>query len=195
VFGVTAAGVRIDRYHPRDDEGTFDETYDPVWRARTAVTDTGWTAELWIPFSQLRFNAAPDQVWGLNVQRFTPTLDEDDYWAPIPRTVRAWSSRFGTLTGLDGIDSSRPVEVSPYVAGSSTVNNHADPRNPFDSGANLAARAGADVKAGLGPNLTLQATINPDFGQVEADAAEVNLTATETFFAEKRPFFIEAPTW
>ena len=191
VFGVTAAGVRIDRYHGRDDEGTFDETFDPIWRARTTMTATGWTAELWIPFSQLRFNAAPDQVWGLNVQRFTPTLKEDDYWVAIPRTVRAWSSRFGTLTGLSGIDSSRPVEISPYVASSSTVNNHADPRNPFDSGGNVGARAGADLKAGLGPNLTLEAAINPDFGQVEADAAEVNLTATETFFAEKRPFFIE----
>ena len=191
VFGVTAAGVRIDRYHPKDDEGAFDETFDPVWRARTTMTATGWTAELWIPFSQLRFSAAPDQVWGLNVQRFTPTLKEDDYWVAIPRTVRAWSSRFGTLAGLSGIDSSRPVELSPYVAGSSTVNNHADPRNPFDKGGNVGARAGADLKAGLGPNLTLEAAINPDFGQVEADAAEVNLTATETFFAEKRPFFIE----
>ena len=191
VFGVTAVGVRIDRYHARDDEGAFDETFDPVWRARTTMTDSGWTAELWIPFSQLRFSAADDQVWGLNVQRFTPTLDEHDYWVAIPRTVRAWSSRFGTLSGLRGIDSSRPVEVSPYVAGSSSVNDHRDARNPFDSRANLGGRAGADIKAGLGPNLTLEATINPDFGQVEADAAEVNLTATETFFDEKRPFFIE----
>lgn len=191
VFGVTATGVRIDRYHPRDDEGLFDETFDPVWRARTAITEEGWTAELWIPFSQLRFNRAPDMVWGLNVQRTTPALDEQDYWAPIPRTVRAWASRFGTLSGLAGIGASRRVELSPYVAGSSTIDTAADARNPFDANGNLSGRVGADLKAGLGPNLTLEATINPDFGQVEADPAEVNLTATETFFDEKRPFFIE----
>jgi hypothetical protein len=191
VFGVTASGVRVDRYHARDDEGSFDETYDPVWQARTSTTDAGWTAELWIPFSQLRFNASPDMTWGLNVQRFTPTLDEQDYWVAIPRTVRAWSSRFGTLTGLMGVDPSRRIEVSPYLAGSSRIDTTADDRNPFDGNGNLSGRVGADIKAGLGSNLTLEATINPDFGQVEADPAEVNLTATETFFDEKRPFFIE----
>ena len=191
VFGVTAAGVRIDRYHTRDDENAFDETFDPVWQARTTVTESGWTAELWIPFSQLRFNAAPALVWGLNVQRSTPALAEEDYWVAIPRTIRAWSSQFGTLSGISGIGSSRRIEASPYVAGASSIDGHADPANPFDAAGNLAARAGADMKAGLGPNLTLEVAINPDFGQVEADPAEVNLTANETFFAEKRPFFIE----
>ncbi|MGE3841668.1 MAG: DUF5916 domain-containing protein, partial [Vicinamibacterales bacterium] len=191
VFGVTATGVRIDRYHPRDDEDVFDETFDPVWRARTAITEGGWTAELWIPFSQLRFNRASDMVWGLNIQRTTPALDEQDYWAPVPRTVRAWASRFGTLSGLVDVRAGRRVELSPYVAGSSTINTASDVRNPFDVNGNLSGRVGADLKAGLGPNLTLEATINPDFGQVEADPAEVNLTATETIFDEKRPFFIE----
>ena len=191
VYGVTAAGVRIDRYHPRDSEEEFDDGYDPVWRARTQVDAEGWTAEMWIPFSQLRFNDQERLVWGLNVSRNIPTLNEDDYWAPIPRTVRAWSSRFGELRGIEGLTSTRRLEVLPYFAGASTVNTERDRANPFDSGLNPRSRAGADLKMGLGPNLTLEATFNPDFGQVEADPAEVNLTAQETFFEDKRPFFLE----
>ena len=191
VFGVTAAGVRIDRYHPRDDESAYDEGYDPVWAAKTSSDEQGWTAELWIPFSQLRFNAQDRLVWGLNVNRFTPTLNEDDYWVAVPRTVTAWSSRFGELHGLQGLKSTRRLEVLPYAAASSTVNGGRDPANPFDNGINLANRFGADLKMGIGPSLTLDATFNPDFGQVEADPAEVNLSAFETFFTEKRQFFTE----
>lgn len=191
VFGVTAQGVRVDRYHARDDETVFDETYDMVWAAKTTRDESGWTAEMWIPFSQLRFDRGDNPVWGLNIHRYTPTLDEDDYWVPVPRTVRAWSSRFGTLAGTAGLPSKRPIEVSPYVASSSTLNSNRDPRNPFDNGTNLKGRVGADVKAGLGPNLTLDVAINPDFGQVEADPAEVNISGAETFFTEKRPFFLE----
>ena len=102
VFGVTAAGVRIDRYHSSDQEDSFDSGFDPVWRAETNVAGDQWTAELWIPFSQLRFNPRTDQTWGLNLFRFRPTLDEADYWILIPRTVRAWSSRFGDLSGISG---------------------------------------------------------------------------------------------
>jgi hypothetical protein len=191
VFGVTAAGVRIDRYHARDSEEEFDEGFEPVWQARTQVDAEGWTAELWIPFSQLRFNDQQQLVWGLNVHRHIPTLNEDDYWAPIPRTLRAWSSRFGELHGIEGLPSTRRLELLPYFAGASTINTERDRANPLDSGLNLGSRGGADLKMGLGPNLTLEATFNPDFGQVEADPAEVNLTAAETFFEEKRPFFLE----
>ena len=191
VFGVTASGVRIDRYHPEDNEATFDEGFDPVWQARTNITEQGWTAELWIPFSQLRFTSAADQLWGLNVRRFVPTLDEDDYWVPIPRTATAWASRFGELAGIRSLPSNRRLELLPYVAGASTISADANPANPFDSAGNLASRVGADIKMGVGPNLTLDATINPDFGQVEADPAEVNLSGVETFFDEKRPFFTE----
>ncbi len=191
VFGVTASGVRIDRYHAGDDEGAFDPGFDPVWRVETSVANDHWIAEMWIPFSQLRFNPQADQRWGLNVSRVRPTLDEADYWVLIPRTVRAWSSRFGDLDGISGIVPPRRIEALPYVAGGSTVNGNRDVNNPFDDGKNLDGRIGADVKMGLGPNLTLEATINPDFGQVEADPAEVNLTGFETRFPEKRPFFLE----
>ena len=191
VFGVTAAGVRIDRYHSSDNEDSFDSGFDPVWRAETNVSGDQWTAELWIPFSQLRFNPRSDLTWGLNVSRFRPTLDEEDYWILIPRTVRAWSSRFGDLSGIAGVVPPRRIEALPYIAGGSTVNGNRDRGNPFDDGSNLDGRVGADIKMGLGPNLTLETAINPDFGQVEADPAEVNLTAFETRFPEKRPFFLE----
>lgn len=191
VFGVTAGGVRIDRYHSSDQEDSFDAGFDPVWRAETNVAGDQWTAELWIPFSQLRFNPRTDQTWGLNLLRFRPTLDEADYWILIPRTVRAWSSRFGDLSGIAAIVPPRRIEALPYVAGGSTVTGDRDRGNPFDDGKNLKGRLGADVKMGLGPNLTLETAINPDFGQVEADPAEVNLTGFETRFPEKRPFFLE----
>lgn len=190
-FGVSASGVRIDRYHPRDDEETADAGFDPVWEAKTSIDDQGWTAELWIPFAQLRFSDEDVQTWGLNVGRFTPTLDEDDYWVLVPRTERAWASRFGVLQGIQGVRPSRRIELLPVVVGSSTLNANRDPKNPFDDGRNLLGRVGADFKMGLGPNLTLDATFNPDFGQVEADPAEVNLTAFATRFPERRPFFTE----
>lgn len=190
-FGVTAAGVRLDRFHASDNEDSFDAGFDPVWEARTARDGDSWTAELWIPFSQLRFTPQAEHVWGINVLRFRPTLNEESYWIVVPRTERAWSSRFGELRGIANLPPTRRVELLPYLAGSSRVDGNRDPRNPFDRGGNLASRVGADVKMGLGPNLTLEATFNPDFGQVEADPAEVNLSAFETRFPERRPFFLE----
>ena len=190
-FGVTASGVRLDHYHPSDNENQIDREFDPVWEARTRVDEGGWTAEMWIPFSQLRFNDLGSQVWGLNLKRWIPSRNEEVFWVPVPRTVQAWSSRFGELRGIEEIGSTRRIELLPYFGVMSTVTGDPDPANPFDDGRNLARRVGADVKMGLGPNLTLEATVNPDFGQVEADPAEVNLSAFETFFSERRPFFLE----
>jgi hypothetical protein len=191
MFGVTASGVRLDRFHASDNEDNSDSGFNPVWAAETATAADGWTAELWIPFSQLRFSPQSDQVWGLNIRRFRPTLDEEDYWVLVPRTERVFISRFGELRGISGVRPTRRIEFLPYLAGASTVNGRRDPRNPFDDGRNLTNRVGGDVKMGLGPNLTLEATVNPDFGQVEADPAEVNLTVFETRFSERRPFFLE----
>jgi hypothetical protein len=190
-FGVTAAGVRLDEYFSRDEEWAGESGYDPVWQARAAVDGMGWTAELWIPFSQLRFNDRPAQVWGLNVQRWVPTRNEEVYWSLVRRTEEGWASRFGDLHGISGIRPSRRLELLPYVAGSSHLVGERDPGDPFSGGANLERRIGLDAKVGLGSNLTLEATVNPDFGQVEADPAEVNLSAFETFFDERRPFFTE----
>ncbi len=191
MFGVTASGVRLDHFHPTDDETDVDPQFDPVWQARTSVGPDGWTAELWIPFSQLRFNDTPERVWGLNVKRSRPQLNEFDYWVIIGRTQRGWSSRFGELRGIEGLSAKSRLELLPYVASSSRMIGDSDPRDPFDNGLNMTGRVGADVKVGIGPNLTLDATVNPDFGQIEADPAEVNLTVFETIFDERRPFFIE----
>jgi len=191
VLGVTAGGVRLDRFHGTDNEDSFDTTFDLVWVARTSIDGEGWTAEIWIPFTQLRFNPEDALTWGLNVQRFRPSINEEDTWVLIPRTVRAWSSRFGDLEGVSDVRPARRIELLPYVAARSTLYGDAAGTDPFRQGANPGGRVGADMKIGFGPNLTLDATINPDFGQVEADPAEVNLTAFETRFTERRPFFLE----
>ena len=190
-FGVTASGVRIDHQHLTDRESDIDPRFDPVWEAQTEIDDSGWTAEMWIPFSQLRFNEASDLIWGLNVHRWIPLKNEDDYWVAVPRTEDFWSSRFGSLRGLDSVNQGRRVELVPYIVGGSTISADRDSRNPFVDDLNLEANAGADLKLGVGSNLTLDATFFPDFGQVEVDPAVINLTDSEIFFPERRPFFTE----
>nr|MBA2515099.1 carbohydrate binding family 9 domain-containing protein [Solirubrobacterales bacterium] len=190
-FGVTASGVRGDWYHPSDNETNIDASFDPVWEAASDLNSSGWTSEMRIPFSQLRFNAADVQNWGLNIDHWTPNRNEDVFWVPVPRKETGWSSRMGSLVGIQGIKPARRLELMPYVSSDATLTGDRDRDDPFDDGRNLGARVGGDLKMGLGPSLTLQATVNPDFGQVEADPAEVNLSAFETFFPEKRPFFIE----
>jgi hypothetical protein len=189
-FGVTAAGVRLDEYFASDND-SGDEDYDPVWVARTSVNTDGWIAELRIPFSQLRFSDRDAQVWGLNIYRWIPSRNEEVYWALVRRTENGWASRFGDLQGISGIRPRRRIELLPYVAGASHTFGDPEPGNPFLDRADLDGRVGLDAKVGLGSNLTLEATVNPDFGQVEADPAVVNLSAFETFFDERRPFFLE----
>src|SRR5690606_3369492 len=190
VFSVSSGGVRGDYYNPSDNEGDREMAWDPVWQASTSVDSLGWNAEIRIPFSQLRFAAGGDQLWGVQINRWMPHAKEDVYWIVIPARETGWASRFGELRGIDDISVPRRIELTPYVAGNATFET-ADPANPFGDGSRTSARAGADLKMGLGPNLTLDATVNPDFGQVEADPAEVNLSAFETFFSERRPFFTE----
>ncbi len=190
-FGITASGVRMDWYHAGDNEYNIDVTFDPVWEGKAVIDSLGWTAEMRIPFSQLRFNRRAVQVWGFNADHWNPATSEDVFWIPVPTNQTGWSSWMGELVGIAGIAPSRRLEVVPYGAGSATVTGARDPANPYDDGKNLAARAGADFKMGLGPNLTVDGTVNPDFGQVEADPAVVNLSAFEVFFDEKRPFFTE----
>jgi hypothetical protein len=190
-FGVTAAGTRMDWYHPTDDENDIDLSFDPVWQAEVQRDSLGWTAEMRIPFSQLRFNAGDVQTWGLNIDRWNPATQEDVFWIPVPTQQTAWASRFGTLNGIAGIRPSRRAELLPYVASSGSFTASPGAGNPFDDGSSFDGRIGADFKMGVGPNLTLEGTVNPDFGQVEADPAQVNLSAYEAYFDERRPFFIE----
>ncbi len=192
-FAVTAAGVRVDWYHPDDHEYVRDLSFNPVWEARTTQVSDGWIAELRIPFSQLRFDAANEQVWGLNINRFIPRRNEDDFWVVVPRDVTGWSSHFGELSGIRGVAPSHRVELVPYVAGDLQVSSGANPRagTPFENQRPYSGRVGLDGKVGLGPNLNLDLTVNPDFGQVDADPAQVNLTDFETIVDERRPFFTE----
>jgi len=190
-FLLSSGGVRSDWYHPSDNEGQRDSGFDPVWQAEVTRDSAGWYAEMRIPFSQLRFSHGGVQRWGLNINRWMPARNQDVYWVVVPKSETGFISRFGTLSGIEGIAPSRRLELLPYVAGDARFTNGIDPRDPFRDGSAWRGRAGLDLKMGLGPNLTLDATANPDFGQVEADPAEVNLSAFETFFAERRPFFIE----
>ena len=190
-FGVTASGQRLDWYHATDNEDSRDMSFNPVWRAEARVDTAGWTAEMRIPFSQLRFNDLPAQVWGINLDRWIPSREEDDYWVVIPRGTQAWASRFGDLEGIGGVRPARRIELMPYVAAEGTRFGTIDPDNPLVEQRSGAMRVGGDARIGLGSSLTLEATLNPDFGQVEADPAEVNLSAFETFFPERRPFFTE----
>ena len=189
-FSLSSGGVRGDFFHPNDAEGSRELAWNPVWEGRVSHDSTGWYAEMRIPFSQLRFTDRPVQEWGVQINRWMPAADEDVYWVVIPARESGWSSRFGLLQGIQGIRPSSRLEVMPYVAANATYADAAA-GNPFDDGSRYGVRAGADFKLGLGTNLTLDATVNPDFGQVEADPAEVNLSGFETFFDERRPFFTE----
>jgi hypothetical protein len=190
-FAVSAAGTRIDYYHPSDNEGSRSYSFDPVWQAETHVDTEGWTAEMRIPLSQLRFTASADPVWGVNVVRTVPARNEIAYWRLVGLNETGWSSRMGELAGLGTLRPSRRMELLPYLAAEGRIAQPEDARDPFVAEREAGMRAGGDLKMGLGPSFTLEATINPDFGQVEADPAEVNLSQFETFFSERRPFFVE----
>lgn len=188
-FEVTAGGTRIDYFHPRDRFFPRDRTFDAVWTATAAVDTAGWAVEMRIPFSQLRRQGAVDGVWGVNWARFIPAGNRRFYWIRVPPSETGWASRFGRLVGVTGVGSRRYVEVVPYVIGERTLAD-ADSLEALEDD-ELRFRAGADLQAVIGRG-RLDVTINPDFGQIEVDPAEVNLTAYETFFTERRPFFVEA---
>jgi hypothetical protein len=189
-FGITPGGVRIDYFHGSDFEDSRDYSYDPVWEAVTRVDSLGWVAEIRIPFAQLRFNPGPRQVWGVNLVRLVPDRNEEAFWILVGRNETGWSSRMGRLLGIADLPAARRVEVLPYVAANATRFGEVQ-AGPLGERYATGARGGGDLKVGLGPNMTLEATFNPDFGQVEADPAVVNLTAFETFYDERRPFFLE----
>lgn len=188
-FHVNAAGVLSDGTMFND--GWDDDSWDGVWSARTHRDAEGWTAEMRIPFSQLRYTAAPPIVWGINFSRFTNRSAETARLVYTPRGQSGYISRFPELHGLEGLSTRRTVEVTPYTTGKSEYLVHQDD-DPFrpDAG-RYSAAGGVDLRTSLGANLTLNATVNPDFGQVEIDPAVVNLSDVENFFSEKRPFFVE----
>ncbi|MEK6769055.1 MAG: DUF5916 domain-containing protein, partial [Gemmatimonadota bacterium] len=189
-FSVNPSGVKLD-VQIGQDGFSYDQGWDPVWDVATTRDSLGWTAEMRIPLSQLRFPQAETQVWGINLFRSIQRKAEDVVFAWSPRTDRGYASFFGHLFGLSQLPQPRRLEVLPYITAREERIDPGTTGNPFNDGSREIASAGLDLKYGLTSNLTLDATINPDFGQVEADPAFVNLSAFEQFFGERRPFFIE----
>ena len=187
-FLVNPAGVERDVYH--FDDTLEDESWDAVWEGAARVDGEGWAAELKIPFNQLRFAAHRDRPWGFEVVRIIARRNEMDLWKPIARGSNRWVSEYGELAGVDGLAPSRRLELLPYTLGGGRLFPRED-GNPFADGRDFLGRAGLDLKYGLTSDITLDAAFNPDFGQVEADPSVLNLSEFETFFPEKRPFFLE----
>jgi len=188
-FLVNAAGVKMDGVFTSDGDSE-DWTWDPIWWVASEVNDEGWSAEMKIPLSQIRFNKDANQVWGLQIARMLFRKEELSFWQHIPRDASGMIHNFGELHGISNIQPKRQVEIAPYAIGSLESFEKVE-GNPFETGSRSDFSAGVDGKVGVTNNLTLDFTVNPDFGQIEADPSEVNLTAYETFFEEKRPFFIE----
>jgi hypothetical protein len=191
-FVVTAAGTLVDEVI--FDDIQEDGSWDGVWDARVSIDSLGWSAELRIPFSQLRFPEEEHQVWGFNAGRVLRRRNEESDWIITPKKESGLVSRFGHLEGLDGIRGRSHLDLLPYATARTERMATAEPGDPFNDGSRTFGGIGLDAKWGLTSNLTLDATVNPDFGQVEVDPAVVNLSAYETFYEEKRPFFIEGAT-
>jgi len=190
LFGVSSAGVKYDQMFSNDGQNE-DSSWDPNWWVKTSVNSEGWFAEMKIPFSQVRFENNSGDVWGMNIARILYREDETTFWQHIPRDAPGFIHLIGELSGLEQIKPTKIFDITPYgVAKVETFK--AVPENPFLAKGKLSKlNGGIDAKIGITNNMTMDLTINPDFGQIEADPSEVNLTAYETFFSEKRPFFIE----
>ncbi|HUE85490.1 MAG TPA: DUF5916 domain-containing protein [Vicinamibacterales bacterium] len=186
-FAVNPVGVKTDRYYFND--GASDDSWDAVWDVAITRDAGGWTAEFRIPFSQLRFNNVDGGPVGFAVIREVGRLAETSTWPLLSRNANGFVSQFAEVRGLRMSGSPKKLELLPYTLGSYSLNP--DGNNPLRERRDGSAALGLDLKYALLPGLTLTATVNPDFGQVEADPAVVNLDAFETFFQERRPFFVE----
>ncbi|HUE95890.1 MAG TPA: DUF5916 domain-containing protein [Longimicrobiaceae bacterium] len=194
-FRVNPSGVQQDAVISGGG-GRGDQSWDPVWEVATRVTEEGWVVELRIPFSQLRFSRASRQSWGIQLERTIHRKQEETIFAFTPKLERGGVPAYGHLEGLEEIRPARRLELLPFVSARAEYREIAPAAevafdNPFRSGSDYFGDAGLDLKYGITSNLTLDATVNPDFGQVEVDPAVINLTAFETRFEERRPFFVE----
>jgi len=186
-FDLTSGGSKIDLLLKND---STDMDWNAVWDGKVGIEANAWTAEFRIPFSQLRYGNQREQVWGLHSWRWINRLQEESDWQLLPMDSPGFVYSFGELQGIKDLPPSRRIELLPYVLGK-YANTANEPGDPYRPGSKTNFQAGLDAKIGLTSNLTADLTVNPDFGQVEADPSEINLTTYETFFAEKRPFFLE----
>lgn len=188
-FTSSVSGVKGDEYVSNNGDN-WDASWDPIWYLKTSIDHEGWIAELRIPLSQLRFADKEDLVFGIQVMRHFFRNQERSIWQYIPPNAPGWVHLFGELRGLKGIKPQRQLEIQPYLL-AKTERFQNEPGNPYMTGKSSDAAVGLDAKIGITSDITLDLTVNPDFGQVEADPSQVNLTAFELFFQERRPFFIE----
>jgi hypothetical protein len=176
-FGVNPFGSIEDGTLSNDEQ--TDATWDGIWESAARIDDGGWAVEIRIPFDQLRFKRQDVYVWGVNFQRVIKRKNEESHFAWVPKEESGLVSRFADLTGLVGIASGRRLEISPFAVSQAKFSPE-EPGNPFRAGHELAASAGFDLKGGLSSNLTLDLSVNPDFGQVEVDPAVINISDRET---------------
>jgi hypothetical protein len=188
MLGVNPSGVRFDAGQA---SSYADPSWDPVWEVATRIDSLGWTAEIRIPWSQLRFPARERQTWGMQIWRYTERINERSMWSFWGLQEPGGPAFFGHLEELGVPPRRLGLELLPYVVGELARVAPRQPGSPLETGRDAGLRAGGDLKALVGSSVTVDATFNPDFGQVEVDPAVVNLTVFETFFEERRPFFVE----
>lgn len=188
-FTSSVSGVKGDEF-VTDDGNNWDPSWNPIWHLKTNIDSLGWTAEVAIPFSQIRYAERDVQEWGMQVTRRDFRNESRSSWQYIPSNAGYWVSGFGVLNGITGIEKQNQLEIQPYVLSQADFYEEQD-GNPFADGSDLSLSAGLDGKFGVTSDLTLDFTINPDFGQVESDPSAITLDGFEIFFEEKRPFFIE----
>ncbi|MDT0555284.1 DUF5916 domain-containing protein [Patiriisocius hiemis] len=187
-FTASASGVKGDEFISNN--GNFDGSWNPIWYLDTKIDDDGWTAEMRIPLSQLRFGKDDEQVWGIQSTRRYFRNEERSTWQQLPANPPGWVSSFGELRGIKGLKPQKQLEIQPYTVGKLDTYEK-EPGNPFRDGSDTKLTGGLDAKIGVTNDLTLDLTINPDFGQVDADPGAVALDGFEIFFQERRPFFVE----
>lgn len=188
-FTSSVSGVKGDEY-VSNNGSNWDSNWDPIWYLQTSVDADGWIAELRIPLSQLRFADKPEHTWGLQITRRFFRNEERSLWQYIPPDASGWVHLFGELQGIKGIKPQHQLEIQPYIL-ARTESFEKEEGNPFVTGKSSGIDVGLDAKIGITSDITLDLTVNPDFGQVEADPSQVNLSAFQLFFQERRPFFIE----
>lgn len=189
-FTLSVSGVRGDEF-VSDNGNNWDTNWNPIWDGRTHIDEQGWTAEVKIPFSQLRYGNQTEPVWGFQVMRRIFRKEERSTWQFIPQNAGGWVSEYGELHGLRNLPTRKQVELAPYAV-AKTERFEKEPGNPFADGVRNGVNAGIDGKLAVTRDLILDFTINPDFGQVEADPGAVRLDGYEVFFSERRPFFMES---
>ncbi len=187
-FGVNPSGSIMDGTLYNDE--FTDTAWDGIWESAARVDAEGWTVEMRIPFDQLRFRPKDEYAWGVNCQRIVKRKNETTFMAWRPKEESGLVSRFAVLGGIRDIDPGGLNEILPFLAGTGRF-RPSQPENPFRAGGTMGADAGFDFKSTLRSDLTLNLTVNPDFGQVEVDPAVINITDQETYYQEKRPFFVE----